>query len=109
MPMNQSTRMYQMNLPLTVNVSVSEQSTVIVGVAEEEQISVRVEEGVKVSGGGDGGTPDYYAGSYKVYPRTSQQTLRTRSKTMKDNVTVFEIPRHEVSNSSGTTLIIGGI
>lgn len=53
------------------------------------------------------GTP--YEGSYEVTPSFDEQVLATRSKTMRDDVTVHEIPVHRVSNpAGGVTVSIGG-
>lgn len=54
-----------------------------------------------------GGTP--YTGAYRVTPKIyTPVTLSTKSKTMKDDVTVLKIPQYEVSNESGgNTLIMG--
>ena len=48
-----------------------------------------------------------YGGSYEVTPKTVAQTLETKDKKMKDNVSVLAIPYFEVSNTDGTTVIIG--
>lgn len=50
-----------------------------------------------------------YTGSYEVIPKVSDQVLGTKNLSMTDDVTVKEIPTHEVSNDYGTTIIIGGI
>lgn len=54
---------------------------------------------------------DMYDGLYTVVPKAAESTiLETRNKTMRDNVTVLEIPYAEVSNPiGGKTAIIGGI
>lgn len=54
-----------------------------------------------------GGIP--YTGDYCVTPKIyAPVTLPTKSKTMKDDVTVLKIPQFEVSNASGgNTLIMG--
>lgn len=49
---------------------------------------------------------DIYMGEYEVIPKTIVQYLYTRDKTMKDNVTVYEIPYAETSNEYGTTVSI---
>ena len=55
-------------------------------------------------------TGDMYAGPYTVTPTLEAQTLATRNLTMRDDVTVHEIPYAEVSNpAGGTTATIGGI
>ncbi len=50
-----------------------------------------------------------YGGSYEVTPKvTREQTLETKRKVMKDNVTVHKMPQFEVSNEAGGyTLILG--
>ncbi len=55
-------------------------------------------------------TGDMYEGPYEVTPTLETQMLATRNKTMRDDVTVFEIPYAEVGNTAGgTTATIGGI
>ena len=56
---------------------------------------------------GDGLKP--YTGDYDVIPKVVDQVLETKNLGMTDDVTVKEIPMHEVSNDYGTTIIIGGI
>ncbi len=48
-----------------------------------------------------------YDGDYQITPKTSPQELETKNKTLKDNITVLSIPYFEVSNTDGTTVIIG--
>lgn len=50
-----------------------------------------------------------YIGQYEVIPKIFEQILETKNLGMTDDVTVKEIPTHEVSNNFGTTIIIGGI
>ena len=50
-----------------------------------------------------------YTGDYEVIPKVVDQVLETKNLGMTDDVTVKEIPTHEVSNDYGTTIIIGGI
>jgi hypothetical protein len=60
-----------------------------------------------VSGVLIGGVP--YEESYEVTPTMEEQVLQTRSKTMRDDVTVHSIPYTKTSNpSGGYTAIIGG-
>lgn len=59
----------------------------------------------KISGGD---SMEFYEGEYDITPKAEKQTLETKDKAMKQNVTVAEIPYHEVSNDTGTTVIIGG-
>lgn len=52
----------------------------------------------------------YYEGSYVVEPDIIPQSLPTRDKIMREDVSISEIPVYEVSNSSGgVTATIGGI
>lgn len=51
----------------------------------------------------------YYEGEYVVTPKIIEQVLKTKDKSMSDDVTVKEIPYHEVSNPKGLTVTIGGI
>lgn len=46
-----------------------------------------------------GGLP--YEESYEVTPTTGEQVLKTRLKTMANDITVHAIPYHETSNESG--------
>lgn len=50
-----------------------------------------------------------YDGYYTVIPKKIEQELYTKNKMMKDDVTVQKIPYHEISNETGTTVVIGGI
>ena len=59
------------------------------------------------SGGGGAELPPY-TGKYEVQPRLTEQILKTKNKSMLDDVTVFQIPFKEVSNpEGGTTVTIG--
>lgn len=49
---------------------------------------------------------DPYTGPYDVIPKTESQTLLTKDKNMTDDVTIYEIPYAEVSNTYGTTVTI---
>ena len=52
--------------------------------------------------------PEIYTGEYTVVPTFDAQTLQTKSKTMRDDVTVHSIPVSEVTNpQDGITLTIG--
>ena len=73
-------------------------------ITEDTPIELKVEEGTFTEG-----TGERYKGPYTVVPEVTVQTLETKNKTMLENVTVKEIPRHEISNLYGTTLIIGGL
>lgn len=57
----------------------------------------------------NGDIPKPYTGDYDVIPKVVDQVLETKNLSMTDDVTVKEIPTHEVSNDYGTTIIIGGI
>lgn len=52
--------------------------------------------------------PDNYEGEYELTPSKELQSLQTRDKTLRQNVTVKAIDYAEVSNESGTTVTIGG-
>lgn len=55
-------------------------------------------------------TGDMYDGPYDVTPRIESVILETRNKTMREDVTVYEIPYVEVRNPvGGKTVTIGGI
>ena len=49
---------------------------------------------------------DPYEGEYVVIPKRRDIVLDTRNKTMRDDVTVKEVPYAETSNQYGTTYII---
>lgn len=49
-----------------------------------------------------------YEGSYEIIPKVNAQIVETRSKTMKDDLTVLAIPYYETSNPTGKTVYIGG-
>ena len=69
-------------------------------VKETEDIILKVEEG---------SMPDAYHGDYTVTPQVEEQVMKTKNKTMTDNVTVLKIPYSEVDNlSGGQTITIGG-
>jgi hypothetical protein len=42
-----------------------------------------------------------YEGDYEVTPKTTEQTLYTKYKTMYEDLTVKAIPRYDVSNLAG--------
>lgn len=50
-----------------------------------------------------------YDGTYQVTPKFTEETLETKDKLMKENVTISPIGVARVSNpSGGTTVYIGG-
>ena len=61
---------------------------------------------IAISGAED--SYDSYDDGYIVTPRVHAQTLNTKNKLMKDNVSVLAIPYFETSNLSGKTVYIGG-
>lgn len=62
---------------------------------------------VELVGGGSGRLP-YYTGEYVVDPRKVEQTLETRNKSMREDVTINPIFYAETSNiSGGLTAVIG--
>lgn len=51
---------------------------------------------------------DWYEGIYTITPKITEQLMRTRNKTMQDDVTIFSIPYAETTNiSGGYTATIG--
>lgn len=62
---------------------------------------------IELVGGGSGRLP-YYTGAYIVDPRKVEQTLETKNKSMRDDVTVNPIFYAETTNlSGGLTAVIG--
>lgn len=52
----------------------------------------------------------YYEGEYEVTPKWEDIVLETKQKSMRDNVTVTEIPYLEAENpQGGVTVVIGGL
>lgn len=50
----------------------------------------------------------YYDGDYEVTPKTTETVLPTKSKSMKNDITVAKIPYSDVINESGGhTITIG--
>ena len=54
------------------------------------------------------GSMPAYEGPYEVTPDIRPQTLPSKSRCMAEDVRVNAIPKYEVSNAYGTTIIIGG-
>lgn len=77
------------------------------------EIEIELEESVneieiEITEGGGSQLP-FYNGDYVVSPKVKENVLlETKNKSMKDNVTVLEVPYMEVHNEKGTTLTIGG-
>lgn len=63
-------------------------------IEESPIINLTIEEG-------SGGTLPYYDGDYNVVPKVTSQVLSTKNKSMRNDVTVEEIPYSEVSNPQG--------
>lgn len=55
-----------------------------------------------------GGVEETYKGTYEVIPKVYSQSLPTKNKVMKENISILEIPYYETSNLSGKTVYIGG-
>ena len=80
-------------------IGISQQSNVVpIELEIKDYIGTYTPEGVET-----------YEGDYTVVPKTTEQELYTKNKMMKDDVTVQKIPYHEISNETGTTVVIGGI
>ena len=87
---------------LDVDLSVEEYD---LDVSEAEALDVELETAIQVSTI----TGDIYEGSYDVTPSFEQQSLETRNKTMKDDVTIQPIAVSRTQNlAGGTTIYIGG-
>lgn len=65
-----------------------------VQISEPYVINLEIQEG-------SGGTLPYYDGDYNVVPKVTNQVLETKNKSMRDDVTIEEIPYAEVSNPQG--------
>ena len=63
-------------------------------IEESPIINLTIEEG-------SGGTLPYYDGDYNVVPKVTSQVLSTKNKSMRNDVTVEEVPYAEVSNPQG--------
>lgn len=63
-----------------------------------QTVTLRIKEGHSV---------DWYAGPYEATPKRVDQYLETKGKTMREDVTVREIPYFETANPYGTTYVIG--
>lgn len=68
------------------------------GVVRHEPIRLRI---------GRHAAASWYEGPYEVVPSRSEQVLATAQLTMRDDVTVHEIPYYETSNPYGKTYVIG--
>ena len=52
----------------------------------------------------------WYEGEYEVTPKWEDIVINTKQKSMRDDVTVTEIPYLEVENpQGGVTVVIGGL
>lgn len=72
-----------------------------------EELNKTIEIDIEVTSGGGGDRLPDYKGSYSVTPKTTEIVLPTKNKSMRDDVTVFQVPYAEVPNTDGTTVIIG--
>lgn len=58
---------------------------------------------------GGGAAVPYYDGKYEVIPKFGEQILETKSKQLRENVVVTEIPIEYIEDvGGGITAIIGG-
>ena len=70
-------------------------------IEESPIINLTIEEG-------SGGTLPYYNGPYSAIPRKVEQTLETKNKSMRDDVTIDPINYSETINpQGGNTVVIG--
>lgn len=80
-----------------------EQKSVTMTVNPHKSVQMKVEKAVTV-----GVSSRTYEGSYEVIPMVNGQTMETKEKYMKDDVTVHPIPFFSVGNNSGgNTVFIG--
>ena len=80
-----------------------EKKNINMTVHPHKSIQMKVEKAVAV--GISGKT---YEGDYEVIPTAEKQTMGTKQKYMKDDVTIHPIPFYSVSNNSGgNTVFIG--
>lgn len=89
---------------------------IVLDICPEEQLLLDIEteapllildtEGTGYTGGGV--NIEIYDGEYNVVPADAKQTLETKSRYLKENVTVEAVPTYTVTNTAGgTTFIIG--
>lgn len=52
-------------------------------------------------------TGEEYGGEYTIIPSIEEQSMNTKDKLLKENVTIEPIPYYETSNESGKTVYIG--
>ena len=77
-----------------------ENNNIVFELLQENEITFEVEKIVGVM-------PEIYTGAYQVTPKAFEETiLDTDNKLMTDDVTVYEIPYAETSNTYGTTVTI---
>lgn len=69
---------------------------------ESEEIEIKVESGT-------GGMYPYYEGAYQFVPKTTEMIIPTKQKSMKEDLTIYQIPYKEVSNPEGGKTITIGI
>lgn len=65
--------------------------------------------GILTGGCNRGEDIEPYIGDYTVIPKIVEQSMATTNKKMIKDVTIKKIPKHEISNDYGTTIVIGGI
>lgn len=70
----------------------------------EVDIGIKIEE--IVTRGGE--ALPWYTGDYTVVPDFNPQVLATANRSMKQDIEIEKIPMTEVSNTYGTTFILGG-
>lgn len=89
---------------------------IVLDICPEEQLLLDIKtetpllildtEGTGYTGGG--ANIETYEGEYVVIPSEEQQMLKTKSRYLKENVTVEAVPTYTVTNTAGgTTFVIG--
>lgn len=80
-----------------LRLTVSDDAPVALSVKDGESVSLVMKETVTVI---HDRLPDW-DGPYEVTPTASEQVLATAQRTMREDVTIHEIPYHQTSNDSG--------
>ena len=81
-----------------LTLSIQPRAPVGLDIESRKELSLELENGHSV---------DWYSGSYEVTPTRQEQSLPTRSKVMREDVVVHEIPWFETANPYGKTFVIG--
>lgn len=83
----------------TVHLTVTQDSSVLLTVMEDDEITLTAENSVGQTQVSD--SVPTYVGTYEVTPSSTQTVLKTAQKKMRDDVTIHPIPYYDVSNTAG--------